>query len=147
MAMTPSGEPHDQLRVLLIDPFLDESEMYAEYLRSAGFDVVVPPNPAVGLQLADQDPPDAVVTRLRQGDAALDGMEVLRRLKRNRTTRHVPVVIITTSINRSDAQAAAGRCDAYLLLPVMPDELAAQIRRVCRDNRASRRKGKPAHRR
>ena len=126
-------------RVLLLDPFADERDMYSEYLRLVGFDVVVPPNAKAGLRSAAQHPPDVIVTRLRLADSSLNGIDVLKHVKGNRTTRHVRVVIITTSIQHSDARAAAAaRCDAYLLLPLAPDDLAAAIHRLCRENREAR---------
>ena len=134
--MTGGKHAFDRVRVLLLDPFADERDMYSEYLRLVGFDVVVPPNPKAGLRTAAQHPPDVIVTHLRLADSSLNGIDVLKQVKGNRTTRHVRVVIITTSIQHSDARtAAAAHCDAYLLLPLGPDALAEAIHRLCRDKR------------
>jgi CheY-like chemotaxis protein len=117
--------------VLLLDPFVDEGEMYSEYLRSEGFEVQLYRAASAGLQAAADSRPDIVVTRLRQERREMDGVEITRLLKRNESTRHMPIVIITTSILASDAAAAdEAACDAYLVLPVSPDALARELRRL-----------------
>jgi CheY-like chemotaxis protein len=118
-------------RVLVIDPFVDEGDMFAEHLRQNGFDVEVCTDATDGLRAAAQQPPDAVVTRIRQSDPTLDGIDITRRLKRSTMTFDVPIVVITTSVLPGDRQAATdARCDGYLELPVSPDELAAELQRI-----------------
>ena len=117
--------------VLLLDPFVDEGEMYSEYLRSQGFDVRLHHVAAAGLREVVEARPDIVVTRLRQEHSELDGVAITRLLKGDEATRHIPVVIITTSMLASDERAAAeAACDAYLVLPVSPDVLASELRRL-----------------
>jgi CheY-like chemotaxis protein len=119
------------ISVLLLDPFVDEGEMYSEYLRSQGFDVRLHRVASAGLREVADANPDIVVTRLRQERHEIDGVEITRLLKRDEATRHIPVVMITTSMLASDARAAAeAACDAYLVLPVPPDALAAELRRL-----------------
>ena len=122
----------------MIDPYPDEGSMYAEYLETLGFQVDVCRDAVEGLCTAAQQPPDVVVTRLRQSDPTLDGFDIVKRLKRSASTHHVPIVMITTSMFPQDRQAAADlRCDSYLLLPVPPPELAAELRRLLALNTAS----------
>ena len=129
MTNAPSGGSFP--RVLMIDPFVDEGEMYGEYLRSSGFVVDIRRDPVDGLRAAVCSQPDIVVTRLRQTSRVLNGIGILRRLKQDVDTSEIPVVIITTSNLPADrAAAAAAACDAYLLLPVTPPELAQELRRL-----------------
>ena len=125
-------------RVLLIDPYGDEGDMYAEYLRTVGFEVECCVEAVDGLRSAADRAPDIVVTRLRQFDPLLNGIRIARRLKRSGSTRHVPVVIITTSTLAADREAGTVASDAYLLLPVTPNELAAQLRRLLRQETSGR---------
>jgi DNA-binding response OmpR family regulator len=118
-------------RVLVIDPFVDEGDMFAEYLRQNGFEVDVCTDATDGLRTAARQPPDAVITRIRQSDPTLDGIDITRRLKRSAMTADVPILVITTSLLPGDRQAAAdAQCDCYLELPVSPDTLAAELQRV-----------------
>lgn len=85
-------------------------------------------------------PSDAVVMRLRQSRPCFSGIDVVRRIKGSASTRHVAVVIITTSMMSSDRGAAHNaECDSYLLLPVVPDQLLCEICRVLRIKRDSSR--------
>jgi DNA-binding response OmpR family regulator len=114
--------------ILLVDPFHDESSMYAVYLRSLGFEMLVFADPHAAWREAVNRPPDLLLARLRQSDPSLDGVELIRRMKATDATRQVPTIILSTSIHPRDRQAAieAG-CDRYMLLPLLPDELLAEL--------------------
>ena len=119
------------MTVLLVTGFPDERTIYSEVLRAHGFDVRIADGPHDALKRAIQHPPDVVVTRILQPGHTINGVELLRRLKQHETTAHVPVVIITSLIEAEyRAAAIQAGCDAYLLLPVLPDKLALEIHRV-----------------
>jgi CheY-like chemotaxis protein len=125
-----------RLRALFIDPFAEESEMYATFLGSSGFEVQISADPDVGCRAAVKDVPDVIVARLRQARASVNGLDVLRRVKHHRRTRDIPVVILSTSIIARDEQAAViGGCAAYVRLPCTPMALASELRRVVRSRR------------
>jgi len=116
--------------VLLLDPFADEGEMYATYLGACGFGAVAVCEAEQGIELAMRTAPDVVIARFRQS-GRITGLDVVRRLKAHPATRHTPVMIITTSINSGDRQAALSiGCDRYLLLPLVPDVLVQEIRKL-----------------
>ena len=129
--------------VLLITPFEDEREMYELSLRLAGFDVVVRGTTRGAVRLAAERAAAAVVLRIRQ-DGGPNGIEFTRLLKTTPRTRHIPAVVISTSIEPEVRSAAfAAGCDQFILLPSPPDVLAdevhAAIRRsfnVDRENRS-----------
>ncbi len=58
----------------------------------------------------------------------VDGMEVLRRLKADERTRHVPVVILTSSSEDRDIQDAyALGVNSYVTKPIKFDEFAKAV--------------------
>jgi len=115
--------------VLLVTLFDDERAIYSRYLRAQGFDVVIADGPEHALRLAPAA--HVVVTRILQPGKSMNGLELLRRLKRNPACSHIPVIIITSLMQPEyRAEALAAGCDGYLLLPVIPDRLVAEIRRV-----------------
>ena len=125
--MPPNRVPY----IVVLDLIPEEGEMYAEYLRATGFTVRVCQYPAEAFEAIDREPPDAVVTRLRQATPGVTGIDVVRRLKESAATSHVPVVMITSSSLTKDKRPASDvHCDAYMLLPVVPEQLAAEIRRL-----------------
>jgi len=117
--------------VVLLDVFADEGEMYAEYLRSDGFEVLACQRTSDAFEAIEQKKPDAVVTRLRQAGRGVTGIDVVRQLRQDAATEDLPIVMITTSTFAGDRQAASDvQCDGYMLLPVFPEQLAAEVRRV-----------------
>ena len=119
------------LSVLLVDAFRDESEMYAEYLRSRGVVTNVCRHPQEALDwLRDRPRPDVVITRMRQ-QSPMTGTELARQLRDRADTRCVPILMITSSMNPAEWRAAAdGGCDKVLLLPLTPDALEAELREL-----------------
>ena len=116
-------------RILLVTLFDDERAIYSHYLSADGYDVVLAGGPEHALQLAPGV--DVVVTRILQPGQSMNGIELLRRLKQDPTSCHVPVIVITSLMQPEfRAEATAAGCDGYLLLPVMPDALLSEIRRV-----------------
>ena len=61
----------------------------------------------------------------------MDGFEVLRRLKADERTHHIPVVMLTALKREQDVVGALqlGAAD-YLAKPFIPDELVQRIRRI-----------------
>lgn len=116
--------------ILLVDPFADERDMYAESLRFAGFDVCVCATPSAAVARAQTSAVQAVITRIRQ-DGDVNGIALTRVLKGDARTHSVRVLVITTDM---EAQIRAGAydagCDAFLLLPCLPDELVFELRRL-----------------
>jgi CheY-like chemotaxis protein len=133
-------------RVLLLDAWVDEREMYAETLQSEGFEVVCPDGPRQAFRRAVRERPDVVVTRILQPASSVNGIDLTRRLKHHPATRALPVIIITTLIQPEYRQLAedAG-CDAYLLMPICPFVLTSHIRDLLRRSRWASRTAKVVH--
>ena len=61
----------------------------------------------------------------------LDGWEATHRIKSDPLTRHVPVVAFTGhAFQQSKESARQAGCDAFLIKPLDPAQLVAEIRRV-----------------
>jgi len=120
--------------ILLVDPYADERDMYAESLRFAGFDVSVCATAAAVLAKTRTVPVLAVITRVRQsGDA--NGIALTERLKNDGDTRSIPVIVITSHIEANIRTAAhAAGCDGFLMIPCLPEQLISEIRRVVDDS-------------
>jgi CheY-like chemotaxis protein len=60
-----------------------------------------------------------------------DGIEVLRQLKSNVTTRHIPVVMLTTADDQRDVQRCYELgCNVYITKPVEPAAMVEAVRRL-----------------
>ena len=83
--------------ILLVDPFPDERDMYAEFLRFEGFDVSICATPSVAVAKAKTASVLAVITRVRQ-PGHLNGIALTRLLKSDALTQSIPVIVITSHI-------------------------------------------------
>jgi len=118
-------------RIFLVDAFCEECEMYAEYLSLNGFQVHTFDVPETALASARVSPPDAIVTRVRQDAGHIDGITLTANVRADSALRHIPVIVITTSILRGDRDAAVqAGSDDYVLLPMTPDDLVRDIRQL-----------------
>jgi len=123
--------PPQQQAVLLVTYNDDERQLYGDALEQAGFSVTRLSDPHEALRLATLQTPAAVVTRILQPGYSMDGIELTRAIKGNASTASVPVIILTSLLHPEHRVAAhAAGCDEYLLLPVLPDDLVAVVKRV-----------------
>ena len=125
--------------LFLVNAFREELEMYAEFLSSSGFQVEAFGTPEAALRAAKRAAPDAIITRIRQDQGQMDGIQFTARLREEPATRHAAIVIITTSMLAHDREAAiqAG-CDGYLLLPATPTDLVEKVQEVLSAKRKDR---------
>jgi CheY-like chemotaxis protein len=116
-------------RVLLVDDYPDAREMYSEYLRFSGFDVIEAANGMEALQRAADESPDIILMDLSL--PVMDGWEATRRLKADERTASIPVVALTghALAGISEGARQAG-CDAFVTKPCLPDELVLEVRRI-----------------
>jgi CheY-like chemotaxis protein len=61
----------------------------------------------------------------------MDGWEAIRILKENPLTKSIPLIVLTAhAFQEHRDRAAEVGADAFLAKPVLPDQLAKEIRRV-----------------
>jgi DNA-binding response OmpR family regulator len=122
--------------VLLIDRDDDTREMYAEFLKSVGLELVEAADGRDGLAQALSHNPDVVVTGTRL--PGIDGYELCALLRRDPTTRTTPIVVVTGDGYEADiARARAAGADSVLVKPCLPYALFDEIRTVVRRVRES----------
>jgi two-component system cell cycle response regulator DivK len=116
-------------RILIVDDFDDNRQMYATFMTLAGFDVAEAATGPEGLAMAGRLLPDLIVMDLSL--PGLDGWEVTRRLKADPLTKHIPVLALTShSLDRYMELARAAGCDGFITKPCLPDDLVKEIRRL-----------------
>jgi DNA-binding response OmpR family regulator len=114
-------------RVLVVDDDELLREQLAMVLERLGHTVIMAENGRVGLEAAERDAPDLVITDLSM--PGMDGFELLERLKAGTRTQHIPVIVVS---GEGDA-ASVVRClehgaEDHLTKPYEGMVLAARIR-------------------
>lgn len=131
-----AGERVEQRRpvVLLVDDIEDCRDVYGQFLRHTGYEVVEAADGREALAKVATFRPDVIVMDLWMPH--LDGWESIRQLKASPATSGIPVLVLTGDAYaqaRSEAQAAG--CQAYLVKPCLPMDVAAQVGRLLTDAR------------
>ena len=131
----PSKPDKAPLKVLVVEDNDDGREMYAEYLRFAGYEVAVASNGVDALDKARKEKFDAVLMDLSM--PALDGWNATRALRLDSRTSGLPVLALSGHATQSKRQAAldAG-ADEFVSKPCAPDEVEERIRNLLRKRKA-----------
>jgi CheY-like chemotaxis protein len=119
--------PAMSVTVLLVDRYDEERELFAECLAAMNFSVTA---------VANHDEPDGAlwaatphVAVLRSWSLTQDSEAVhtARVLRSASATRDIPIVMLTTDSTADHQIAFDAGCSSVLLLPVLPNDLAAAI--------------------
>ena len=114
-------------KVLVIDDVKSELQLISFYLEQAGYIVTTAENGVEALQKIQVDRPDAIVTDLVMPE--LTGLELCRRLKKDPTTAHIPVIACTTKDRKIDRNWAKKQgVTSYIVKPCTAEQLAAAVR-------------------
>ncbi|HKI05870.1 MAG TPA: response regulator transcription factor [Thermoanaerobaculia bacterium] len=118
--------------ILIVDDEPQIAEIARDYLRLAGFDVIVAGDGVRALEAArGRRPdlrPDLIVLDL--GLPSLDGLEVARTLRKE---SDVPIIMLTARVTEDDRlQGLEIGADDYITKPFSPRELVARVRAVLR---------------
>lgn len=115
--------------VLIVDDNLDAREMYAMYLEHEGFRSTEAGDGRAAIDEAKRVKPDLILMDATMPQ--LDGWEAARLLKADPETKAIPLIMLTAHAfaEHRDRAAAVG-ADGFLAKPVLPDDLAREIRKM-----------------
>ena len=116
-------------KILVVDDDKGLLKMVRASLINSGFDVVTAATGEKGIQLAQTKDPDLIVLDVLL--PGIKGREVCIRLKRDKKTRHIPVMFLTAKDSPDDVKAEleAGAV-THLTKPVDPKELISEIKKI-----------------
>lgn len=117
-------------RILIIDDEDDIRQVAALSLEAvAGWDVVLANSGNQGIERASSEQPDAILLDVMMPE--MDGPTTFLKLKANRQTSHIPVLLLTAKVQGPDQRRFAGLgVSAILFKPFDPLTLAEQISTV-----------------
>ena len=114
------------VKILAVDDSPISLKLLTSTLTQAGYEPIPATNGTEALKLADEVHPDLVILDVMMPD--MDGYEVCRRLRRNRNTARLPIMMLTAqdSLEEKVKGFDAG-ADDYMIKPFQPPELQARI--------------------
>jgi len=114
-------------KILVVDDDRNLLKLFKYVLEKDGFAVITAMDGESGLKLALAERPDLVMLDLKM--PKLDGIEVLRKLKADPLTAAIPVVMITASAQKADAEWALREgAVGYIIKPFRIAELRDCVR-------------------
>ena len=124
--------------VVLLVQCTDDVEMYVEFLTHEGVTPIVV-STALDALLAASDA-HVVVTGIHLA-GSMTGLDLIAQLRADERTRHIPIVVLTSSAWRGERERAqeAG-CDVFLAKPCLPEDLLRNVRMLIASGRRHIRK-------
>lgn len=121
----PVKTKREEPLVLVIEDILDNRIALRAILQNH-YTLMEAANGKEGLDMAQSLQPDLVLLDIHLPD--MDGMFVVKSLKKNPGTARIPVLAVTASAMKGDREAMleAG-CDDYLAKPIDPEQLKTKI--------------------
>ena len=125
-------KPH----VLVVEDEAALATMLRYNLESEGYRVSEAVDGEEAILLVIEEPPDLIL--LDWMLPSLSGIEVCRRIRRNESSRDVPIVMLTARGEDSDrVRGLDSGADDYMTKPFSPRELMARVRAVLRRSQPS----------
>jgi two-component system phosphate regulon response regulator PhoB len=121
-------------RILVADDEESVRQLLQIVLQHEGYEVVLATNGAEALLAAHNNAPDLILLDWMM--PVLDGLSVLKQLRKDAATRDIPILMLTARQSDSDTTTAlVGGADVYLTKPFEPQVVLSMISRLLPDEK------------
>ncbi len=117
-------------KILLIEDDPDQIFLYQSKFEIEGFDIISSRTGDDGITLAKIEKPDIILLDLIL--IAESGIDVLSKLKKDKATKHIPVIILTNLVQKDNKENAKklGAIDFLIKTDMMPADVVKRVREV-----------------
>lgn len=116
-------------KILTVDDEKHIVRLIQVNLERQGYEVVTANDGREALEKVDSERPDLVILDVMM--PYMDGFEVLQNMKRNPSTRDIPVIMLTAKAQDADVfKGWQSGVDCYLTKPFNPMELISFVQRI-----------------
>jgi CheY-like chemotaxis protein len=117
------------MKILVVEDVPSELKLARVVLTSAGHEVSEADTAQKALTVIREHPPELILLDLKLPD--IDGLELIRQLKQNRTTQDMPIVAVTSyPDNWTQREALEAGCTVYVIKPIDARDLLQQITNI-----------------
>lgn len=113
------------LKILIVEDNADHREILAILLKLQGFTIVTAADGREGLNLAEAERPDLIITDLNMPH--LDGIGMIKLLREHRLLRTIPILALTAYGEDEAAKAIRAGADKVMTKPTDFDSLMKGI--------------------
>ncbi|MFS8063765.1 MAG: twitching motility response regulator PilH [Luteimonas sp.] len=115
-------------RILIVDDSPSQLMGIRRIVEKLGHEALTAEDGAAGVDVAKRELPDLILMDVVMPN--LNGFQATRAISREPTTKHIPVILVTTKDQETDRMWGMRQgAKAYLTKPFSEDELAAAITR------------------
>lgn len=116
-------------RALVIEDNENNMKLVTFILEKNGYSTIKAGNGKRGIELASKKLPDFILLDIQLPD--MDGLEVLKELRRSEINGEIPIIAITSYAMSGDRQRMieAG-CNGYIEKPIDPVTIINEIRKI-----------------
>ena len=112
--------------ILIIEDNPLNMKLFRDLLRAQGYQVLEARDGLAGLDLARAESPDLILLDIHLPDVS--GLDVAVKLKADRRTRDIPILVVTASLlPEAEQSALSSGCDGFLRKPIAISEFRATI--------------------
>ena len=113
-------------RILIVEDNPANMTLAVFLLESAGHSVIKSTDAEAGLTLARKEQPDLILMDIQL--PGMDGLQATLLLKKDETTRNIPVIALTALVMKGDEERIlAVGCDGYIAKPMRYREFLATV--------------------
>lgn len=123
-------------RILVVDDSLSVRKGLIQLLQDAGFEVKGASDGMDAIRVMESFKPHLVCTDLEMPN--MNGLELAQHLRLDESTRHLPIIMITSrSMEKHRRQAEDAGVDVYLTKPYTESELLQHVQRIMKEASSS----------
>ncbi|MBV9891466.1 MAG: response regulator [Rhizobacter sp.] len=120
--------------ILIVEDNEKNMKLVRDILRHHGHETVEAATGEDGVRLAAERRPDLVLMDIQLPD--IDGIEALRRIRRDRSLDAIPVIAVSASVMPDDQQKiVTSGFDAFITKPINLKQFLATVQRLLGDGR------------
>jgi two-component system, cell cycle response regulator DivK len=115
--------------ILIVEDNEKNRKLVRDVLRFKGYRTIEAETAETGLALAQAESPALILMDIQL--PGIDGIEALRRIRANETTRAIPIIAVTASaMDRDRQQIMAAGFDGYQSKPLNVKEFMAAVEAI-----------------
>ena len=116
-------------KVLVVDDEFEIRDVLSRFLTEEGYEVILASNGEEALELAERDNPQVILLDILM--PGIDGIVTCNRLKENKKTQFIPVIMATALWDTYSEAIAAGAED-FVTKPFNLTELSHRVKSILR---------------
>ena len=120
-------------KILVVDDSQTQRTIYTEILKDHGYEVYTANDGVKGLEAARKTQPDVIITDISMPE--MDGIEMVAKLKRDETTKYIPVICASATFQDLETKMRAlleAGAEEYFYMPQDKQELLAKVQVMLR---------------